>query len=311
MYKDHSVYVVIPSYNVAAHIAQVIADIPDYVDGVVAVDDCSGDHTPEVLRTVADPRLVVVSHTQNRGVGGAMVTGFEKAAGLGADILVKVDGDGQMDPRYLPALLDAIVDEGYAYGKGNRLLDGQALGCMPRTRFIGNLVLTFLTKAASGYWHLMDPQNGFVAVRASVWAMLDHSRIATGYFFENDMLVNLNILNARAKDVPMPARYQGETSSMCLRRVIPIFTWLLLQRIMHRFYTKYMLRDFSPIALFVLSGLPMLLWGVGFGACAWWTSAQEGTFASTGTVMLSVLPLLLGFQLMLQALVLDIHETPR
>jgi hypothetical protein len=157
----------------------------------------------------------------------------------------------------------------------------------------------------------MDPQNGFVAIKASTWAVLDSERIASGYFFENDMLVGLNIVDARVKDVPIPARYQGEPSSLRVHRIIPVFAWLLLHRMVHRFYFKYMLLDFSPIALFVLAGLPLFLWGIGFGAWSWWASSRAGTFASAGTVMLSVLPLLVGFQLLLQALVLDIQRTPR
>ena len=305
------VFVVLPCYNVADQVADVVASVPDWVDGIVAVDDASQDDTSGVLPGLADPRLVIVRHERNRGVGGAMVTGFQKAALLGADILVKVDGDGQMDLRFLPALLDPITKEQYAYAKGNRLLDRAALAQMPRVRLIGNLLLTFMTKLASGYWHLMDPQNGFVAIKASTWAVLDPERIASGYFFENDMLVGLNIIDARVKDVPIPARYQGEPSSLRVHRIIPVFSWLLLHRMIHRFYFKYMLLDFSPIALFVLAGLPLFLWGAGFGAWSWWASARAGTFASAGTVMLSVLPLLVGFQLLLQALVLDIQRTPR
>jgi glycosyltransferase involved in cell wall biosynthesis len=254
---------------------------------------------------------VVVTHERNRGVGGAMVTGFQKAAELGADVMVKVDGDGQMHPDHLPVLLEPLAEDGYDYAKGNRLLDRAALGAMPRVRLVGNLAMTFLTKLASGYWHLLDPQNGYVAIRTDTWRLLDRDRIASGYFFENDMLVHLNILGARVKDVPMPARYEDEPSSLRVHRIIPVFTWLLISRMVYRFYTKYMLLDFSPIALFVLTGLPLFFWGLGFGAWAWWVNAEQGKFASTGTVMLSVLPLLVGFQLLLQALVLDIQQSPR
>lgn len=310
-WADRRVFVVLPCYNVAGQVAGVVASVPPWVDGIVAVDDASTDDTGVVLDGLRDPRLVVVHHARNLGVGGAVSTGFELGAELGADILVKVDGDGQMDLADLPPLLDALTTQGYDYAKGNRLLDRKALASMPRVRLFGNLILTFLTKLASGYWRLLDPQNGFVAIRAETWARLDRHRIARGYFFENDMLVNLNIQDARVKDVPMPARYGGEPSSLRVHRIVPVFTWLLLSRMVYRFYTKYMLLDFSPIALFVLTGLPLFLWGAGFGAFAWWANAQQGTFASTGTVMLSVLPLLLGFQLLLQALVLDIQQSPR
>ena len=305
------VFVVLPCFNVAGQVATAVAAVPDWVDGIVAVDDASTDDTATVLASLCDPRLVVVHHERNRGVGGAVTTGFERAAELGADILVKVDGDGQMDLAHLPPLLDALTKDGYDYAKGNRLLDRKALARMPRVRLVGNLALTFLTKLASGYWHLLDPQNGFVAIRAATWALLDRERIFRGYFFENDMLINLNIQGARVKDVPMPARYGDEPSSLRVRRVIPLFSWLLLNRTVYRLYMKYVLLDFSPIALFVLTGLPLFLWGAGFGAYSWWWHAQQNTYTSTGTVMMSVLPLLVGFQLLLQALVLDIQQSPR
>ena len=311
MYDGLSVWVVLPCFNVVGQVAAAVADVPDWVDGIVAVDDASTDDTAAVLAGLRDARLVVERHARNHGVGGAVSTGFERAAALGADVLVKVDGDGQMDLTYLPALLDPLTKDGYDYAKGNRLLDRAALARMPRVRLIGNLILTFLTKLASGYWHLLDPQNGFVAIRAATWARLDRERIFRGYFFENDMLVNLNIQGARVKDVPMPARYGDEPSSLRVRRIVPLFSWLLLNRTVYRFYMKYVLLDFSPIALFVLAGLPLFLWGIGFGAFSWWANSQAGTFASTGTVMLSVLPLLVGFQLLLQALVLDIQQSPR
>ncbi|MDP8925234.1 MAG: glycosyltransferase [Chloroflexota bacterium] len=308
---DQRIFVVLPCYNVAGQVAAAIAAVPEWVDGIVAVDDASTDDTACVLAAIRDPRLVVVRHERNRGVGGAVATGFDCAAEQGADILVKVDGDGQMDLDYLPPILDALTKDGYDYAKGNRLLDRKALARMPRVRFVGNLILTFLTKLVSGYWHLLDPQNGFVAIRSTTWALLDRERIFCGYFFENDMLISLNILGARIKDVPMPARYGDEPSSLRVRSIIPLFSWLLLNRTVYRFYMKYVLLDFSPSALFVLAGLPLFFWGFGFGAYSWWVNSQQGTFASTGTVMLSVLPLLVGFQLLLQALVLDIQQSPR
>lgn len=240
-----------------------------------------------------------------------MITGFTRAAELDAEIMVKVDGDGQMDLSYLSALLEPLVSQGYQYTKGNRLVDRKALEAMPRARVFGNFALTFLTKMASGYWHIMDPQNGFLAITADTWKLLDPQRIYHGYFFENDMLVNLNLLNARVKDIPMPSRYGNEVSGLKIRQIIPMFSWLLMDRTVYRFWTKYVLQDFSPIALFVLTGLPLFFWGIMFGAASWIYNGYHGVVTSTGTIMLSVLPLLLGFQLLLQALVLDIQDTPR
>jgi len=303
---------VIPCYNVASHIAAVLAAVPDYVDQVIAVDDGSRDDTLNRLEAATDKRVEVVRHDRNRGVGAAMRTGLARGAEAGADLLVKVDGDDQMDLAELSKLLDALVDDPRSgYAKGNRLVDQKALSRMPRLRVIGNFALTFLTKLASGYWYVVDPQNGYLAIRRVVWELLDPARISDGYFFENDMLVGLNILDIPVRDVPIPARYGDERSYLRVRRVLLPFAFLLIRRTIYRVYAKYMLRDFSPIALFLLAGLPLFIWGVVFGAYQWWSHAQEGIATPTGTVIVSVVPLILGFQLLLQALVLDIQNSPR
>jgi glycosyltransferase involved in cell wall biosynthesis len=289
-----------------------MSDMPDYVDQVIAVDDGSRDDTLKTLEAATDERLEVIRHDRNRGVGAAMRAGFARGAQAGAELLVKVDGDGQMDLADLTKLLDALVDDPrYGYAKGNRLVDQKALSRMPRVRVIGNFALTFLTKLASGYWYVVDPQNGYLAIRRSVWERLDPARISDGYFFENDMLVGLNILEIPVKDVPIPARYADERSHLRVRRILFPFAFLLLRRTAYRVYMKYMLRDFSPIALFLLTGLPLFIWGVAFGAYQWWNHAQQGIATPTGTVIVSVVPLILGFQLLLQALVLDIQNSPR
>lgn len=312
MYRGQRVCVVIPCYNVAPHIADVLAAIPDYVDQVIAVDDGSRDDTLKTLEAATDPRIEVIRHDRNRGVGAAMRTGLARGAETDADLLVKVDGDDQMDLTQLAKLLDALVDDPRCgYAKGNRLVDQKALSRMPRLRVIGNFALTFLTKLASGYWYVVDPQNGYLAIRRVVWELLDPARISDGYFFENDMLVGLNILDIPVKDVPIPARYGDERSYLRVRRVLFPFAFLLLRRTFYRVWTKYMLRDFSPIALFLLTGLPLFIWGVAFGAFQWWSHLQQGIATPTGTVIVSVVPLILGFQLLLQALVLDIQNSPR
>jgi glycosyltransferase involved in cell wall biosynthesis len=304
--------VVVPCYNVASHIAEVLSAIPEYVDRVVAVDDGSRDETVKVVEATSDKRVELIRHDKNRGVGAAMRTGLARGAEAGADLLVKVDGDGQMDLADLTKLLDALVDDPrYGYAKGNRLVDQKSLSQMPRLRFIGNFALTFLTKLASGYWYVVDPQNGYLAIRRVVWERLDPARISDGYFFENDMLVGLNILDVPVKDVPIPARYGDERSSLRVRRVLFPFFFLLIRRTFYRVYMKYMLRDFSPIALFLLFGIPLFGWGVVFGAYQWWTHAELGIVTPTGTVIVAVVPLILGFQLLLQALVLDIQNSPR
>ena len=311
MYKGKTVTVVVPAYDVASHILQVLKTIPEFVDGIVVVDDCGSDATGQVLAQVTDPRVAVLKHESNQGVGGAMVTGFKRALKDGAELVVKMDGDGQMDPGYLPELLTPLIEEGFGYAKGNRFLDNARLRAMPVYRLIGNYILTFLTKLVSGYWHSFDPQNGFIAVRAEALQKLDLDHIARRYFFENDMLVHLNIFNIRMKDVPIPARYGEEKSSMRISEILLTFPWYLFCRFWYRLYQKHVLRDFSPIALFWVFGTSMFTWGLFFGLYTWAMSIILHQIATTGTVMLSVLPFLLGFELILQGMILEIKESPK
>ena len=311
MYRGRSIGVVIPAYNVERSIRKVVEGVPSWVDRIIVVDDASRDGTLREARSIPATNLIVLHHDVNQGVGGAMVTGFRRALDEGVKIAVKMDGDGQMDPGYLPVLLDAVTIQGYDYAKGNRFLHTAALSTMPRHRLFGNFILTFLTKLTSGYWNVFDPQNGYLAIRRDALAQLNLDRIAKRFFFENDLLINLNILGFRVKDVAIPALYGDEQSNIKISRVLGSFPIYLFRRFWYRIYQKYVLRDFSPVALFLFLGLPFFLWGVGFGAYAWWRSASLGQVTPTGTVMLSVLPLLLGFELILQAIILDIQSTPK
>jgi dolichol-phosphate mannosyltransferase len=210
----------------------------------------------------------------------------------------------------LPRLLDPIVEGRCGYAKGNRFLFARELAAMPRHRLVGNFSLTFLTKLASGYWHVFDPQNGYVAIASSALRLLELHRLSRRWFFENDMLINLNVFNVPVADVAIPARYGDERSSMSIGRVLVSFPFHLFRGYWSRFYRKYVLRDFSPVALFMLAGIPLLLFGIFFGGYTWVQSWRLNRFASTGTVMLSVLPFIVGFQLVLQALVLEMRESP-
>jgi glycosyltransferase involved in cell wall biosynthesis len=253
----------------------------------------------------------VLKTPTNLGVGGATVLGYRKAVELGSDVIVKVDGDGQMPPEYLSLLLDAIVDQDYDYAKGNRFLAGGSLAFMPRGRLIGNIGLTFMTKLASGYWNIFDPQNGYTAIKAEALRLLNLDAIHKGFFFENDMLIHLNFFGCRVKDISIPARYGEEKSDLSVFKVGVTFPLLLFRRFFYRVYQKYVLRDFSPIALFLILGLILFGWGALFGIYLWIESQLTGRLTPTGTIMLSLLPLILGFQLLLQAIVLDIQETPK
>lgn len=311
MYREQRIVVAIPAYRAEGTIAEVVQTLPAFVDNIIVVDDCSPDRLFEVASALPEPRLILLRHEKNRGVGGAMITAYERALELGCDIVVKMDADGQMDPERLSELLDAMLNGNFDYAKGNRFLHRGALSAMPRHRLLGSLALTFLTKMASGYWHIFDPQNGFVACRTAMLQRLELRRIASDYFFENDMLVHLNVLGARVVDVPLPARYANEVSSMRISRILTSFPSRLFRRFWWRIYERYTLRDFSPIVPFLVSGILLCTWAVIFGGLVWFRSWQAGVVASTGTVMLTVLPLILGFELLLHAMLLDIYSTPR
>jgi dolichol-phosphate mannosyltransferase len=311
MHSGKTIAVVIPAYNVAAHISGVVASIPPLVDRIYVVNDASRDQTAAALAGISDPRLTVITHQKNQGVGGATVTGFKAALASGTDVIVKMDGDGQMDPAYLSRLVDPVVRGEFDYAKGNRFLDDDALIQMPRIRLFGNLVLTFLTKLASGYWHIFDPQNGYLAADRAALARVKLDHLARRYFFENDMLVHLNIAGARVTDVPIPARYGEEASSMRLGSILLTFPPRLLRRFWYRVYQRHVLRDFSVLAIFWFFGALLLAWGIVFGLVVWAISINSGKPATTGTVMLSALPLILGFQLVLQAILIEIGESRR
>jgi glycosyltransferase involved in cell wall biosynthesis len=311
VYKGHRVAVVVPAFNEESLILGVVASVPDFVDHIIVVDDCSTDRTRQVVEEACDPRTTLLMTDRNAGVGGATVAGYEKALALDASIVVKMDGDGQMRPEHLYRLLDAIADEGYAYAKGNRFLDPEFLPQMPRHRLIGNIVLTFMTKLATGYWQIFDPQNGYTAINAETLRGLDLSRLHSRFFFENDVLFQLSLRDARVKDLAIPSRYGAEVSSLSAIQSAITFPNLLLRRFFSRVWFKYVIRDFSPVALFLFTGLLLLAWGVTFGAVIWVHSIQTSRAATTGTVMLSVLPVVLGFQLLLQAIVLDIQHSPK
>ena len=311
MYKAYRTATVVPAYNEAERIGQVIASIPELVDHIIVVDDRSQDGTREAALACNDQRLIVLTTAENQGVGGATILGYQKALELDSAIIVKMDGDGQMPPEYMPSLLDPIVERGYDYAKGNRFLNSESLASMPRHRIFGNVVLTFMTKLASGYWHIFDPQNGYTAIRTDALRAIKLNTVHKRFFFENDMLVHLSLLSRKVIDVAIPARYGDERSKVNPFKIAVTFPVLLLLRFFYRIYQKYILRDFSPIALFLILGLLLFGWGMGFGLYLWIESIGSVHLTPTGTIMLALLPLILGFQLLLQAIVLDINETPK
>jgi glycosyltransferase involved in cell wall biosynthesis len=305
-----SVAVIIPAYRAEATIERVLKGIPPWVDAIYVVDDASPDETAGIVRASADPRVRLLAHEANRGVGAATVTGYRQALADGAGICVKMDADDQMDPTYLPALIEPLVAGLADYTKGNRFHDVEAIRQMPPARKVGNAGLSFLVKAASGQWHLFDPTNGYTAIHRSVLAALDLRQAHSRYFFETSMLFLLKQLGAVIEDVPIPARYGDGPSSLSTGRALIEFPGLLGRYALRRILWQYFVADFSAVSLFLVCGVPLVLYGLGFGLYHWIDGHQRGVAAPTGTIMLAVLPLILGFQLLLQSLVLDVQAAP-
>ena len=288
----------------------VVRTMPEYVDTIIVVDDRSADETSAAALEPGDPRVVLVRHEVNQGLGASLIDAHKRALELGGDIMVVMAGDGQMDPAYLPALLDPILHQGYDFAKGNRFFTTGSFEGMPWVRTFGNIVLTFMTKMATGYWDLFDPQNGYTAMTRRVSERIDWDSIARDYSFENDVLAALGLLRARVRDVDIPAVYGDEISDIKLSKTVPHLLRTLRRAFWRRFWLQYVVRSFSPVALFSLFGVLMLLWALAFGV---WVVVQRigGITPSTATVMIDVLPLQFGFMLVLAAFVLDIMNAPK
>lgn len=309
MYKGATIAAVVPAYKEERMIGVVISTMPDYVDHIVIVDDCSPDDTSGVVTAMADPRVTLIRHEENQGVGGAIITGHRAALELGSDVNVIMAGDAQMDPQHLPDLLDKVTDGGYGFAKANRFYSPESFHGMPGYRVFGNIVLSFVTKMASGYWNLFDPQNGYTAIRREVLERVPLDRVAKRYSFENDLLIHLNILQVPATDVPIPAVYGDEVSSIKLRRVIPELLHRLTVGFWTRIWYRYVLWSFSPIALLLFLGILLFVFGLGVSI---WLIFQiaASAIATAATVMFAALPLMLGTQLLISALQLDIAASP-
>jgi glycosyltransferase involved in cell wall biosynthesis len=286
-------------------------NIPPFVKSIIVVDDGSPDLTGSILKKISDPRLIILTHEQNRGVGAAMITGYDHAVAIGADILVKMDGDDQMDPDKLSDLIFPIVHQEADFTKGNRFLHQTQLQSMPVTRRIGNWGLTFMVKAASGYWQIFDPTNGYTSMHRCVWHNINKTRIARDYFFESSLLTEMRYINAVVEDVYIPARYQDEVSSMSIWKVLFSFPLRLLKATVRRFIYQYYLYNFSFGSLALILGMLFILFGFVWGIVYWRESQITGIPATTGTVLIAVLPIILGVQLLLQAISQDMAEIPR
>lgn len=311
--EETIIVAVIPCYGVESTISGVIASLPPYVKHVIVVDDASPDRTAGIVMQLSekDERIILLGHEKNQGVGGAMLTGYRMALELNAGIVLKIDGDGQMDATYIANLLAPIMQGNADYAKGNRFRDFHALQKMPVIRRIGNMALGFLTKAATGYWNLFDPTNGFVAIHGKVLAQLPLAQIDRTYFFETSMLAHLYLLGAVVKDVPMPARYGNEVSNLSIRRSLFEFPVKLLQTLLRRLILRNLIYDFSMASIYLMVSLPLLLFGFIFGINRWVHYASINVPAPTGTVMLPTLSVLLGIQFLLAAIEIDLRSVPK
>lgn len=305
------VAVVIPCYRVKRHILGVIAKCGPEVWRIYAIDDQCPENSGEYIKEMCtDNRVIVIKNEVNLGVGGAVMNGYRAALADGADIVVKIDGDGQMNPALIPLFVAPILNGEADYTKGNRFYNVEDVRSMPLIRLFGNAALSLLTKLSSGYWNLFDPTNGFTAIHRALISVLPLEKINRRYFFESDMLFRLNTFHAKIIDIPMRAIYADEDSNLSVTRSLPTFLANNLKNFLKRIFYNYYLRDFSVASLELIVGIGMTLFGVSFGAVEWVKHVEENTFASTGTVMLAVLPIIVGLQLLLSFINFDVMSVP-
>lgn len=304
--------VVVPCFKVVDAILEVLAGMPPGVSAIYVVDDAcpqgSGRHVQAYCR---DPRVSVLFNGANLGVGGAVMAGYRAALAAGADVVVKMDGDGQMDPDALSQLVAPILRGEADYAKGNRFYDLSQISRMPRLRIFGNALLSFMTKISSGYWDLFDPTNGYTAIHARVLARLPLGKVSRRYFFETDMLFRLNIMRAVVADVPMDAKYGAETSNLRISRILFDFAAKHFRNAFKRVFYNYFLRDLSLASIELLLGGLFILVGTTMGLAFWGQSAATGITTPAGSVMLVALQIIIGIQLLLGFLAYDIAAVPR
>jgi dolichol-phosphate mannosyltransferase len=305
------VAVIIPSYRVLSHIKGVIKAIGPEVSAIYVVDDCCPESTGKAVKEAnLDPRVKVLFNDKNLGVGGAVITGYKQALKDGCDVMVKLDGDAQMDPGLIPLFIEPIIAGVADYTKGNRFYDIEKVRQMPAIRLFGNSGLSFINKIVSGYWSIMDPTNGFTAIHKTALSLIPVDKLSQRYFFESDMLFRLGTTRAVVIDIPMEAKYADEKSNLSIQRVLFEFPPLYLSRFIKRIIYGYILRDFNLASIEFFLGFILLWFGVIFGATAWHASSVTNVAATTGTVMVASLPIIVGIQLLLSAIGFDLSNQP-
>jgi glycosyltransferase involved in cell wall biosynthesis len=308
------VAVIIPAYRCRTQIGRVLDSAlaqKGSIHAIYVVDDACPENTGRYVEEHYKGRVTVITNEKNLGVGGAVLAGYARAVADGATVLVKIDGDGQMDPalveRFTAPLLNGVAD----YTKGNRFYSPRLLASMPLLRLLGNSALSFVAKAVTGYWHIMDPNNGYTALHIEAYRNLETENLDRRYFFETDMLFRLNTARAVVIDIPMKPHYGDETSSLSVGRVLLQFPPKYCNRLFKRLLYSYYLRDFSIGSVQIILGLLALGFGAAFGAYHWHLSTTTGIAATSGTVMVAAMPVILGFQLLLAALSMDVANVPR
>jgi glycosyltransferase involved in cell wall biosynthesis len=310
--RTFRIAVVIPCYKVGERVLDVIRRIDDRCWRIYVVDDACPERVGDLVAArCADTRVRVIRHETNLGVGGAVMTGYRQAIDDGAQIIVKIDGDGQLDPALIGEFVAPLISGQADYAKGNRFFDLEGLKGMPGIRVFGNAVLSFFSKLSSGYWDIFDPTNGYTAIRAEIAQKLPFEKISRRFFYESDMLFRLNLLRAVVMDIPMNACYGDETSNL---RILPSTGEFLAKHVRNfgkRIFYNYFLRDMSLASFELVLGTVLVLFGGVFGVVHWSQSMATGIATPTGTVMLSVLPILLGLQFLLAFVGYDIGSVPR
>jgi len=312
VHRNPRIAAVIPCHKVARHVLDVIAAIPPECGRIYVVDDACPEASGKLVEAqCGDPRVRVVFHAENQGVGGAVITGYRAALDEGIDIVVKIDGDGQMDPALLLRFVVPLLEGRADYTKGNRFFDLRNISTMPFVRVFGNAVLSFLSKLSTGYWDLFDPTNGYTAIHVDALRMLPLEKISRRYFFETDLLFRLGTVRAVVQDIPMDARYGNEISGLRVSRILGEFLFKHLRNLIKRIFYNYFLRDMALASIELVAGVALMAFGFVYGSVKWMHSQDTGSLATAGTVMLAALPLIIGLQFVLAFLAYDIANVPR
>lgn len=309
---EKQIWVVIPAYKLTQEVINLIESIPPIVSKVVVIDDACPDKSGNLIEKLCkDSRVSVHYNQENLGVGGAVKKGYKIAIENTAEIVIKLDGDGQMDPRNIPKLLAPLLNHEADYTKGNRFYTLNSLKVMPKKRLIGNSILSVMSKFSTGYWNIFDPNNGFTAISRNALENLDLSQISDSYFFESDMLFRLYCNRAVVQDVPMNSIYGNEKSNLSISKITFEFIFKHLRNSIKRFFYAYILRDASVASLELPLGFVLLIFGVGNSIITWLNSSTTGIPNNPGTVMLSGLAILTGTQFVLAFISYDVSNVPR